>query len=73
MHKFDGTKALSQIGIWKKLFCSKVARFFRKDTHCSENDYLVHEFFGATFSFWDMVDFVDHKQKIKENQKKFMN
>ena len=29
-----------------------------KDAHCSETVFLVHKFFCAIFSFWDMVDFV---------------
>ena len=29
-----------------------------KDAQCYEMDFLVHEFFCATFSFWDMADFV---------------
>ena len=40
----------------KNLFNS--GQIYRKDAHCSENDFLVHElFFFTTFSLWDMVDF----------------
>ena len=36
----------------------KSGHIYRKDAHCSETDFLVHEFFCATFSFWDMNEFV---------------
>ena len=36
----------------------KSNQIYKKDENCSENDFLVIEFFFCvTFSFWDMVDF----------------
>ena len=41
-----------------KKFLFKSVQIYRKDADPSENDFLIHEFFCATFSFSDMVDFV---------------
>ena len=30
---------------------------YEHGTHCSDNDFLVHDFFCATFNFLNMVDF----------------
>ena len=39
----------------KKLF--KSVQIYRRDADCSENDFLVHEFFFIRLlGFWDMVD-----------------
>ena len=39
----------------RKLF--KSSQIYRKDVDYSENYFLVPEFFCATFSFWDTVNF----------------
>ena len=45
--------------LFSTYFLLKSCNIFRKDMHCSENDFLFHEFFScATASFWDMVDII---------------
>ena len=56
--RFFLSQKMRNVSPTKKNCLFKSGQILRKDVQCSEMDFLVHEFFCATFSFWDMVDFV---------------
>ena len=40
----------------KKMF--KSGQIYRKDADCSENNFLIPDFFCTTFSLWEIIDYV---------------
>ena len=81
---------LNQVRVSPTKKCSflfKSAQIFRKDTQCSETDFLVHEFFLCDFLFlmyglfciWLILMYltlyikIDKPQKLKVAQEKLIN